>query len=157
MGDIDDRSWTANDLRLHCIQEENRKRMENNKLFCYGILKRGYALDLNNHGAKFLGEAHIEGATLYSIGGRGVGLRLTGDDSIAHGELWEIPKELWKWLDHIEGNGFNYERKIVPVQLQDIPGDMGINGDGVETVHAYVYEHMFKGFTDKDKIKGGKF
>src|SRR5712691_7460722 len=118
--------------------------MENNKLFVYGILKRGYELDLEHFGAKFIGEAHINGATLYGIGritdheahpneGRefhGVGLRLPKEDwqlseedlrvqqtKVAHGELWVIPDKLWKWLDEIEQNGYCYTRKVVDVKL----------------------------------------
>lgn len=146
--------------------------MENNKIFTYGILKRGHVLDLRDHGAKFLGEARIQGATLYGIGRRaqryidrtdnkrefsGVGLRLTSDDSVAHGELWEVPDELWQWLDHIEGNGFNYERKIVVVDRLLLPEECPEGQVGLEMCRAWVYEHMFKGFTEVDKIEGGKF
>lgn len=52
--------------------------MENNKLFVYGILKRGLALDLEQEDCKFLGEASIQGATLYRIGD-GVGLRFDAE------------------------------------------------------------------------------
>jgi gamma-glutamylcyclotransferase (GGCT)/AIG2-like uncharacterized protein YtfP len=66
------------------------EKMQLNKLFIYGILKRGYELDLAQMGGKFIGEARIEGATLYGIGRlvgvqpdlpqyRGVGLRLEKD------------------------------------------------------------------------------
>jgi gamma-glutamylcyclotransferase (GGCT)/AIG2-like uncharacterized protein YtfP len=145
-------------------------KMENNKLFVYGILKRNYPLDLSEYGGQFIGEAHIEGATLFGIhpyykgamdpdaSYAGVGLRLnTQADHVAHGELWEVPEGLWKWLDEIEQNGFAYTRKIVPVLVHDVPGDPGINGDGVDEVQAWVYEHSFPGFDYKYPLKGGRF
>ena len=137
--------------------------MENNKLFCYGILKRGYALDFSKYGGKFLGEALIEGATLYGIGAlysssgvhqgyHGVGLCLTGDDTVAYGELWEVPDELWQWLDHIEGNGHIYERKLIHVDCANL-AESPESYEGY--TEAWVYEYMHKGFTEK--IEGGKF
>lgn len=162
--------------------------MENNKLFVYGILKRGYELDLTNYGAKFIGEAYIEGATLYGIGPRdrwetvrkdgiwqryqGVGLRLNtypwseGDPSgvVAHGELWEVPPSLWRWLDDIEQNGRVYTRKIVPVmlELKDAPtqGEWGAvmaNAKAVTLADAWVYEHCYKDFKYENRIEGGRF
>lgn len=119
-------------------------------LFCYGILKRGFALDLTQHGGKFVSEARIDGARLYAIGG-GVGLRFS--DCYwheAHGELFEIDPALWKWLDGIESNGFCYTRIQTPVVLLD--------GSGRE-VTAFVYEHTYPGmeYTDENWIKDGIF
>src|SRR5260370_42631174 len=77
--------------------------IEPNKLFVYGILKRGFQLDLTKRGCKFIGEAQIQGANLYGIGHKwdgenwsGVGLRFLGlpvEDPIrvVHGEIFEIP------------------------------------------------------------------
>jgi gamma-glutamylcyclotransferase (GGCT)/AIG2-like uncharacterized protein YtfP len=131
--------------------------MENKKLMTYGILKRGLELDLTNYDAEFLGECYIEGASLFGIGPigggkfRGVGLRLTRDKEIAYGELWDIPDELWDWLDGIEQNGRVYTRKIVPVCLWD-------EQEAVDkVVDAWVYEHCFKDFRYTDKIEGGRF
>lgn len=142
--------------------------MENNKLFVYGILKRGYELDLRQKWAKFLGEAFIEGATLYGIGPvsrsvlktsewdtsrefNGVGLRLNETGNIAHGELWEVPSHLWEWLDQIEQNGHVYTRKIVETQTIDK------TGDGITPVDAWVYEHSYPDFVYKYPIKNGRF
>jgi gamma-glutamylcyclotransferase (GGCT)/AIG2-like uncharacterized protein YtfP len=145
--------------------------MKNNFLFTYGILQRGYKLDLTNYGAKFLGEAHIEGAVLYGIGGywqgdgyvndavwkyHGVGLKLDKDpERVAHGELWEIPPSLWDWLDSIEQNGRVYTRKIVVVQadVQDPWSEQIV----YEPVDAWVYEHNFENFPKEHIIKGGQF
>jgi gamma-glutamylcyclotransferase (GGCT)/AIG2-like uncharacterized protein YtfP len=99
------------------------------KFFAYGILKRGFELDLSQYGGKFVSTASVRG-TLYHISS-GVGLRL-GGDKIAHGELWEIPRTLWGWLDKIEGVEYNvYARRLVQL----------IDGES----SAYLYEHM--GFT----------
>lgn len=131
--------------------------MENNRLYTYGILKRGYALDLKGYGGKFLGEAYIEDATLYGIGRlvgvqddlpqySGVGLRLDGLNT-AYGELWEIPEDLWDWLDMIEQNGWCYERLLVPVRLD--PGN--------ELYTAWVYQHCYPGFKYEHPIADGRF
>lgn len=157
------------------------KPMKNNKLFVYGILKRGYDLDLANYGAKFLGEAHIEGATLYGIGPywvgdglindavqkyHGVGLRLepnvvsmhggehyVGGFKIAHGELWEIPDSLWGWLDQIEQNEFCYTRKVVQVRVVHPYSE----APEYQATDAWVYEHTFPGFKYEHPVKGGRF
>lgn len=78
--------------------------MDNNRLFVYGILRRGFAADLKNMGAKFISEATLKNAQLYWLGHRaGVGLRFQETKSPAIGEVWEIPDKLWEYLDHIEG------------------------------------------------------
>lgn len=142
----------------------------NNKLFVYGILKRGYELDLSNHGARFLGEAHIPGAVLYGIGRvfrerdedqrrpwRGVGLGLDKDpNGVAHGELWDVTG-LWGWLDDIEQNGFCYTRKIVPVRLNTLPAGAPYDSEAYKTVQAYVYEYTYPNFDYANPIEGGKF
>ena len=126
--------------------------MKNNRLFVYGILRRGFELDLTNpeYGCKFLGEAQINGANLYRIGS-GVGLRLVEDPKRwAHGELFEIPHKLWRWLDQIEQNGYCYTRKIVKVEH--------INTLGYpEDIDAWIYEHTFPGFEYKNLIESGKY
>ena len=143
--------------------------MDNNKLFVYGILKRGYELDLEGYGAKFISEAYIPGAILYGIGNRwaheghphdgrqwsGVGLALNVGPSsgVAHGELWEIPSNLWGWLDSIEQNGYCYTRKIVPVHYEIDNGQ----GEDVLVVNAWVYEYTYPGFNYANPIEGGRF
>lgn len=137
-----------------------------NLLFVYGILKRGYELDLTEHGARFVSKAHIPNAALYGIGRRwdheshpnesreysGVGLRLNiGPLWVAHGELFEIPDNLWDWLDGIENNGHTYERKVVRVEL-----NRAMEGDRAD---AWVYEHMhpFEKHDREIPIEGGIF
>ena len=129
-------------------------RMENNKLFCYGILKRGFELDLRRHGAEFMSEAYIPGANLYHIHD-GVGLRFSDDPlQVAHGEIFSIPDELWGWLDGIEANGHVYERKEVIA----IRPPMGMDDDGWR--HVWVYEHIYfpkEWYTEAKLIQGGIF
>lgn len=103
-----------------------------NKLFCYGILKKGFALDLEHEGAKFLGEATLQPANIYRIGG-GVGLAIE-DRGKVHGEVFEIPEGFWKWLDRIEGHPYTYQRQVFEVSL---------NG---EVMPAWVYVHQHPNF-----------
>jgi len=132
-----------------------RKTM-NNRLFVYGILKRGYELDVSHYGAKFLQEATLNSAVLYGIGRRwdheghpndgreysGVGLRFTANlEDKVHGELWEIPEKLWPWLDQIENNGITYTRKLVDDEFAS----------------AWVYEHTYRHFPQENVIKNGRF
>lgn len=144
--------------------------MENNRLFCYGILKRGYELDLTNYGVngsktKFIGEASIKGATLYGIGHHfgldrdfsGVGLAFKDPDGVAYGEIFEIPSGLWNWLDTIEQNGFCYTRKIVQCELVNMPAYAMYDTDAERVVNAWVYEYVFPGFDYSHPIEGGKF
>jgi gamma-glutamylcyclotransferase (GGCT)/AIG2-like uncharacterized protein YtfP len=155
------------------------EREVNNKLFVYGILKRGYELDLREHGAKFIGEAHIEGAALYGIGPiyegnkhefryHGVGLRLdympekdTDPMGVAYGELFEVPHKLWPWLDGIEQNGFVYTRKIMPVHMDYVRHTLIAEKEAeamlLKPIQAWVYEHNYKDFKREDLIRGGRF
>ena len=151
------------------------------KLFVYGILKRGYELDLTDYGATFIGEAHIPGAILYGIGknwhheshpneGRefhGVGLAMggpnIGPNRVAHGELWDIPDKLWDWLDQIEQNGFCYTRKVVPVLHKEdsrfsIVAKTYFNAEEDHLVtDAWVYEYTYPGFDYANPIESGRF
>jgi len=128
--------------------------MENNLLFVYGILKRGFDADLLKYKAEFKGEAYIEGATLYRIG-RGVGLRL-GDSntSAAYGEVFSVPTDrLWQWLDSIESNGLVYTRKVVPVNLFKDADGKGV----AQVLDAWVYEHTYPRMVYDRPIEGGVY
>lgn len=111
------------------------------RLFVYGILKRGFPLDLKQYGGTFVSKAHLAGAQLYHIGG-GVGLRKVDDDhTIAHGELWEIPNTLWRWLDDIEQNGFCYTREKMVVMTQ--PKNEENGQVSLVLSNAWVYVHTY--------------
>lgn len=124
--------------------------MENNLLFVYGILKRGFELDLRHYGATFVGESEITGASLYGIHD-GVGLRLNDDpEEVAHGEIFTIPDELWGWLDTIETNGHVYERKEV----------LARSTRRNDLIKVWVYEHIYMpvGWYSEDrKLKDGVY
>lgn len=126
---------------------------ENNHLFVYGILKRGFHLDLERpeYGGKFVGEAFIPGSRLYALGA-GVGLRFSGDPlEVAHGEIFEINPGLWHYLDGIEANGRTYTRKIVTCILE---------GDKLKEIEAWVYEHTYfseDGYKRLPVIEGGVY
>lgn len=133
------------------------------KLFVYGILKRGFELDLRDYGCTFVGEAALPGAILYGLGGRyeentnpskyhGVGLRFSEDpERVAHGEVFDVPDFLWHWLDQIENNGFSYTRKVVQAKMEVAPED------GLHNVDVWVYEHTFPGMEYVNPIEGGVF
>jgi len=110
------------------------------KLFVYGILKRGYSLDLGQFPeTSFTGEAFLQGAQLHAIGS-GVGLRFVLDPlEVAHGEVWAIPDSMWDYLDEIESNGRVYTRKIVDVKQEFATGPD--YGGETHTVKVWVYAH----------------
>lgn len=95
---------------------KEKEKVEPKILFCYGILKRGFSLDLEKMGGKFLGEAILKPANLYRIGD-GVGLRIE-DDGKVYGEVFEISNDkTWLWLDRIEGHPYTYMRQLVQVDM----------------------------------------
>lgn len=124
--------------------------MESNtdRIFVYGILKRGFGLDLSKRHGTYLGNGAIEGATLRPIG-EGVGLRFDQDPGyLAFGEVFEIPTHLWPWLDAIESNGKHYTRRETDVNLFD-------KDRNVLVIKAWVYEHTYPGMAYADPIKSG--
>jgi gamma-glutamylcyclotransferase (GGCT)/AIG2-like uncharacterized protein YtfP len=129
-------------------------------LFVYGILKRGFSLDLSKYGGEFLGEAELHEANIYSIGG-GVGLRfaLNNHDTV-HGEVFRIPKRLWGWLDDIEGNPYHYKREVVHVHMDYVRGDNEKAAEEMllEPVKAWVYVHQYPHENNpKRLIKSGRY
>jgi len=90
---------------------------ETTKLFVYGILKKGFALDLTQRGVPFFHTAHLPEASLYRIHS-GVGMKLDRDPlrEGVYGEIFELENHahLWDWLDRIEGVAHGvYERKLM--------------------------------------------
>ena len=119
-------SWMVEEI----LNRQKEEEVKPNKLFAYGILKKGFSLDLSREGAKFIGEAILQPANLYSIGA-GVGLLLE-DEGKVHGEVFEIPERMWKWLDQIEGHPHLYQRQRVwPV--------LAHSNDEIEA-YVYVYQ-----------------
>lgn len=121
------------------------------RLFVYGILKRGFPLDLKQYGGKFLGKARIAGTQLYHIGG-GVGLRKTDDlRTYAHGELWEVPNTLWAWLDDIEQNGFCYTREKFVIERPILCEEDQM---GLSLEPAWTYVHTYPGMDYVNPVEG---
>lgn len=73
------------------------------KLFVYGTLKRGYGNHRLMHGAKFLGEAIIEGHVIHDFGGC-PGIRPAEKKYHVSGELYEITEDMLPRLDRLEGH-----------------------------------------------------
>ncbi len=122
--------------------------MEPNLLFVYGILKRGFELDLRRYDAEFIGPATLNEAKIHQIGS-GVGLTLSPNvQDVVHGEIFRIPDDLWGWLDRIEGHPFNYKREIAaPVRRID---------GGMEMMRTWVYVHQHPSCFGK-QIKSGRY
>lgn len=87
--------------------------MDNNKIFVYGILKRGHAASLSEMGGRFICEATLKNAQLYWLANRiGVGLKFELGKGPARGEVWEIPNALWPILDGMEGVAWNVYKRV---------------------------------------------
>ncbi len=115
--------------------------MESNRLFCYGILKRGFELDLRRYGAEFIDSSKMYYAKIYQIGS-GVGLTMSDEGTdVVHGELFRIPDDLWGWLDRIEGHPYNYKREVKDVS---------------DACQAWVYVHQHPSCFGK-QIKSGRY
>lgn len=74
------------------------------RIFVYGTLKRGYGNwnhFLNKPEVKFLGEDTLKGFTMVSLGGfPGV---IYGGEGEIHGEVYEIPDDVSRSIDYLEG------------------------------------------------------
>jgi gamma-glutamylcyclotransferase (GGCT)/AIG2-like uncharacterized protein YtfP len=123
-----------------------------NKLFVYGILKRGFALDLEREGCKFLGKAVLQPANIYKIGD-GVGLLIENEGKV-YGEVFEIPERLWRWLDNIEGHPYTYMRQQVQVRVNTWTNDS--YGCADEEMEAWVYVHQRPEYMS-ELIESGKY
>lgn len=124
-------------------------------LAVYGILKKGFALDLNKiPEATFVGPGIINGANLYRIG-TGVGLRFVEDPNrVAKVEVYDIKPGLWSWLDMIEANGMAYTRKVVSTFV-DV--DHPLEGIQKLAFDTWVYEHSFPGMKYTRLIEDGNY
>lgn len=126
--------------------------MEPNVLAVYGILKLDFSLDLSKMGARYIGNCEMPGTELWKIGD-GVGLiRSEFIDSRTHGQLFEIPEQMWEWLDRIEGHPYLYKRSLIDV-IQTEVGEAG-EGELDRRVWVYIYQHPDY-FTEK--IESGNY
>ncbi|WP_457756118.1 gamma-glutamylcyclotransferase family protein [Thermodesulfatator indicus] len=109
-------------------------------VFVYGTLKKGFRLHRYLKDAKFLGKACLSGYDMYDLGWYpGI---VPGPGTV-YGEVYEIDLKTLFILDEVEDEGQEYERKILPVKLED-----------GKVVHAFVY--VYKGpVENKLKVKDG--
>ena len=109
-------------------------------LFVYGTLKRGGALNSYLEGARYRGEATIQG--LLYISKEGWYPRLRPGNGTVHGELFGDVSDALLWqLDAVEGHPYLFERRETKTQ------------DG-ETVWAYWYNGDIGGI---EVLPGGNF
>lgn len=95
------------------------------KVFVYGSLKKGYH---NHHylkSSKFLGNATIEGATLYNMGISFPCMKIDNSENVIYGEVYEVDYNTLKNVDLLEGYNedcyeYNlYNRQEVIAYLED--------------------------------------
>lgn len=77
------------------------------KLFVYGSLKKGFALDFLLDNSEFLCSAKMKGFSLYSFGAY-PGVKFTDSQQALFGELYEVSPLTISKLDEVE-NGYRRE------------------------------------------------
>lgn len=84
--------------------------MQNNRVFVYGTLKRGFGNHRLLEGSTFVDEAITKGE-MRSLGGF-PGVTLHGNQQI-HGEIYAVDDETMERCDRLEGHPRWYNRQIV--------------------------------------------
>lgn len=89
---------------------------ENNLIFTYGTLKSQYSNHrvMKNAGGRFVGNATLSGATMYSLGAFPA-IVVDGSENLIYGEVYEVDD--FRPLDYLEGTPDFYQRKIVNTSL----------------------------------------
>ncbi len=88
--------------------------MKTTPLFCYGTLRRGFALHSQLMNSKFLGEARTKYP--YALFARGIPFCVQEIPfRPVIGELYEVSDETLRQIDIIEGHPFSYCRKKAPL------------------------------------------
>jgi len=85
------------------------------RIFVYGTLRRGEKRHFILRGCRFLGEATVKGFVLYDL--TDYPGMVPGDMEVK-GEVYEIPEELLKTLDVVEGTPDLYSRETIEVCLE---------------------------------------
>ena len=116
--------------------------MKSIKIFVYGTLKKGYALNNELRDSKFIGNGIIKGYKMYSNGY--FPMITKGDKSNAvTGEIYEVSdEETLRVLDMIEGAYIRTKEKALLT-----------NGQKID-VEVYVYRYLIN---DCQKIKTGEW
>jgi len=74
------------------------------KLFVYGLLKKGFPLHHFLESSGFVGEGYISGYAMYSLGSYPVVVQLPpGTVNKVHGEIYNTPIHVLHQLDQLEG------------------------------------------------------
>ena len=80
-------------------------------VFVYGSLKRGMANHGQLRGARWLGNAQLEGLALYDLGPFPMAVSSDAADAVVHGELHAVNAAQLEVLDRFEGVPRLYERR----------------------------------------------
>jgi gamma-glutamylcyclotransferase (GGCT)/AIG2-like uncharacterized protein YtfP len=89
--------------------------MENTTyIFTYGTLmqNRSNHSMLDREGIKYIGDATLEGYSLFDVEGAHFPAIMQEDGYTVSGEVYEVPKEMIRILDSFEGVPYLYERKM---------------------------------------------
>jgi gamma-glutamylcyclotransferase (GGCT)/AIG2-like uncharacterized protein YtfP len=113
-----------------------------NYLFVYGTLKRGGSRHWLLQDFPFLGRARAEGFALYDLGPFPA---MVPDAGVVYGEVYEVPEEILRDLDWVEGVPVLYRRELIEVVFED--------GFSVKA-WAYIYNGDVKGFP---RIESGEW
>lgn len=81
------------------------------KIFVYGTLKRGHSNHRLLAGAKFLGEATLDGAHVLLDAGFPVCVKMPTGAGVVTGEVFEVTREQLIRLDQLESEGRMYHRR----------------------------------------------
>ncbi len=91
---------------------------QSQKLFVYGTLKKDFPLHNTLDSADFVGKGYISGYAMYNLGSYPAAVRLPiGTVNKVHGEIYNVPNDLYPVIDQIEGA---YEKDFVLVYPQMI-------------------------------------
>lgn len=94
--------------------------MQENKylVFVYGTLRKGFWNHRLLVRSKFIGRARTKDK--YKLTANGIPF-VTDDEKICNiiGEVYEVDKKTLKSLDFLEGHPIHYQRKMIPVVLED--------------------------------------
>ena len=113
-----------------------------NYLFVYGTLKRGGSRHWILQDFPFLGRAKAKGFVLYDLGPYPA---MVYGDGVVYGEVYDVPEEVLRDLDWVEGVPVLYRRELIKVVFQD--------GFSLKT-WAYIYNGSVKGFP---RIESGEW
>lgn len=80
-------------------------------VFVYGSLKRGMANHGQLDGARWLGEAQLQGLALYDLGPFPMAVISNDDDAVLQGEIHAVTAPHLQALDRFEGVPRLYERQ----------------------------------------------